>query len=82
MPRWTFGATATVVGRRLDSDFSGLGLSHSRAFRVLDLLASFRLFGGAALYLTVNNALDRSYMEVLGYPALPARFRLGLTTGF
>lgn len=80
--RWTFAATSTLVGSRADSDFSGLGIGRNPAYGVLDLSASFRLFTGAALYLAVNNVLDRSYMEVLGYPALPARFRLGITTGF
>jgi vitamin B12 transporter len=80
--RWTLGATGIIVGSRLDSDFSGLGITRNPAYGVLDLLASYRLFSGAALYLAVNNALNRSYMEVLGYPALPARFRAGITTGF
>ncbi len=80
--RWTLGATATVVGSRADSDFLGLGLTRNPAYGVLDLLASFRLFSGASIYAIVNNALDRSYMEVLGYPALPARFRIGMSAGF
>jgi len=80
--RWTFGAIATVVGRRLDSDFLGIGLNQNPAYGVLDLLLSFRLLSGSSVFVVVNNALDRTYMEALGYPALPARFRIGLTTGF
>jgi iron complex outermembrane receptor protein/vitamin B12 transporter len=80
--RWTFGATGTLVGRRADSDFAGLEFTRNPAYGVLDLLASFRLFSGSFVYVVVNNALDRKYMEVLGYPALPARFRIGFTTGF
>jgi hypothetical protein len=34
------------------------------------------------MFAAANNALDRSYMEALGYPALPARFRIGLSAGF
>jgi vitamin B12 transporter len=80
--RWTFGATGTWVGQRADSDFAGLEFTRNPAYGVLDLLASFRLFSGAFVYVVVNNALDRNYMEVLGYPALPARFRIGFTTGY
>ncbi len=80
--RWILGATATVVGSRADSDFLGLGLIRNPAYGVLDLFASFRLFSGACVYAVVNNALDRSYMEVLGYPALPARYRIGISMGF
>jgi vitamin B12 transporter len=80
--RWTFGATATMVGNRLDSDFLGLDLTTNPAYSVLDLAVSFRLFGQATIFATVNNVSDRNYMEVLGYPALPARFRIGLSTGF
>jgi len=80
--RWTFGATGTLVGSRLDSDFLGLDMKRNRGYGVLDLLLSFRLFSGATVFAVVNNALDRSYMEVLGYPALPARFRIGVSAGF
>jgi outer membrane cobalamin receptor len=80
--RWTLGATETLVGRRLDSDFLGLGLDRNPGYGVLDLLLSFRLFSGATAFIVVNNALDRRYMEVLGYPALPARFRIGISAGF
>jgi outer membrane cobalamin receptor len=80
--RWTLGATGTFVGRRLDSDFLGLGLNRNPGYGMLDLLLSFRLFSGATVFAVVNNALDKGYMEVLGYPALPARFRIGLSAGF
>jgi outer membrane cobalamin receptor len=79
--RFTFAATGTALGSRLDSDFLGLDLKRNRAFGVLDLLVSFRLFSGMNLFAVVNNALDRSYMEALGYRALPARFRIGFSTG-
>ena len=80
--RWTFGATGSYVGSRTDSDFLGLGLTRNPAYHVLDLLLSCRLFSGTNVFLAVNNALNRNYMEALGYPALPARFRVGLSTGW
>jgi len=79
--RWTLGATATVVGSRLDADFLGLDLTRNPGYGTLNLVASFRLFSGISVFAVVNNALNRDYMEVLGYPALPARFRIGLSTG-
>jgi vitamin B12 transporter len=80
--RWTLGATATIVGNRLDSDFLGLGLTQNSAYGTLDLFLRYRLLTGISMFAAVNNALDRSYMEALGYPALPARFRIGLSAGF
>ncbi len=80
--RWTWGATATLVGSRADSDFLGMGLTSNPAYYVLDLLMSFRLFSGASFYVIVNNASNQHFMEVLGYPALPARFRVGFSAGF
>jgi outer membrane receptor protein involved in Fe transport len=35
-----------------------------------------------SLYAKVNNALNESYMEVLGYPAPRANYRIGLNAGF
>jgi len=77
--RWTFRAAASIVGSRADSDFLGMDLNRNPAYGTLDLLASFRLFSGAVVYAAVDNALDRNYMEVFGYPALPIRFRIGLS---
>ena len=69
------------MGSRLDSDFLGLDLTRNPGYGTLDLLVSFRLFSGITVFAVVNNALDRDYMEVFGYPALPVRFRVGLSTG-
>jgi outer membrane cobalamin receptor len=80
--RWIFGAASTLIGSRTDSDFLGLGVSRNPGYAVLDLHAGFRLIGDVSIFAAVNNALNRSYMESLGYPALPARFRIGLSTGF
>ncbi len=79
---WTLGATAILVGRRVDSDFSGLGLTRNPGYGVLNLLLSHRLSDSISWFVLVNNALDKEYMEVLGYPALRAHFRIGLRAGF
>jgi outer membrane cobalamin receptor len=80
--RWTFGATGILVGSRVDSDYSYLGITRNDRYGILNLLASYSMGGGTFLFVTVNNALNASYMEVLGYPALRANFRVGIRKGF
>jgi outer membrane cobalamin receptor len=80
--RWTFGAYATLVGSRLDSDFLGIGLDKNPGYGVVDLLLSLRLMSGMTLYATAGNLLDKTYMEVLGYPAPPFHFRIGISAGY
>jgi|WetSurMetagenome_2_1015567.scaffolds.fasta_scaffold04534_4 vitamin B12 transporter len=80
--RWILGATGVYVGSRADSDFSNLGLTRNRRYKVLNLMAGLQLGGGVSLYAKVNNALNESYMEVLGYPALRTNYRIGLNAGF
>jgi len=79
---WMLGATAIFAGSRVDSDFMGLGLMRNPGYGVLNLLASYRLGESSSLFVRVNNALNRRYMEVLGYPALRAHFVVGLRAGF
>ena len=79
---WTVGATTILVGRRVDSDFSGLGLTRNPGYGILNLRLSQRLNDSISWFVLVNNALDKEYMEVLGYPALRAHFRVGLRAGF
>ena len=80
--RWTLAATALLVGSRVDSDFSGLGIGRNRAYGTLDLAAIYRLARGLSAYAVVDNALNRVYMDVLGFPSLRAHFRIGLRTEF
>jgi vitamin B12 transporter len=78
--RWTLSASTLLVGSRVDSDFSGLGLTRNSGYGTLDFAATYRLYNGLTAYAVVNNALNRAYMDVLGFPALRAHFRLGLRT--
>ncbi len=79
--RLTLGASASIVGPRVDSDYSGLGLTRNKGYWILNLLANFRLIGGMSIYAAVNNVRNEYYMEVLGYPALGRNFRVGLRAG-
>ena len=76
--RWTFAATGLMVASRTDSDFVGLGLTRNPGYAVLNLFVGLRIGDDATIFAAFDNVLDRKYMEVLGYPALPARFRIGL----
>jgi vitamin B12 transporter len=80
--RWILSAMGVFLGSRADSDFSNLGLTRNKRYMVLDLMAGLQLGGGVSLYAKVNNALNESYMEVLGYPAPRANYRIGLNAGF
>ncbi|MEO8360662.1 MAG: TonB-dependent receptor [Vicinamibacteria bacterium] len=77
--RATLAATLVSVGERADSDFLGFGLIENPGFTRVDLRAAVRVHRNARLLGTVENVGDKSYQEVLGYPALPRRFRISLS---
>ena len=79
--RLMLGASGVLVGSRVDSDFSGLGMTRNPGYGVLNLQADFKLTESISCFAVVNNALNRKYMEVLGYPALRANFRIGIRAG-
>ena len=80
--RVSLGATALLVGTRVDSDYSGLNMTTNKGYATLSFLASLRLIDDMSLFAIVNNVTDKHYMEVLGYPALGRNFRIGLRAGF
>ena len=76
--RWGGNLGVTAVGRRPDSDFIGLNISHAAGYARADLGGWFALNSRITAYANVENALDKFYNEVVGYPALTANFRAGL----
>lgn len=76
--RWGGSLGASFVGRRSDSDFLGFGINHAAGYVRADLSGWYALTSRITTYLNVENALDRRYNEVVGYPALPINFRAGL----
>jgi vitamin B12 transporter len=76
--RFDVGATVVAVGRRADSDFSGLGLTANEAYARVDGRARVRLGRGLEAFAVGENLLDREYQEALGYPALGRSLRAGL----
>ena len=75
----TASSLVTYVGDRVDSDFAGLvpPLTSDPSYTRWDLAWTYRFAKKFSYVGTLTNALDRSYMEALGFPALPIEFRMG-----
>lgn len=76
--RWGGNLGGSFVGRRPDSDFLGFGIDHAAGYVRADLGGWFAVNSHVTTYVNVENALDRRYNEVVGYPALPVNFRAGM----
>src|SRR6202166_138380 len=76
-PRWSGNLGGSFVGRRPDSDFDGFGITHTPGYFLLNLGGSYKINSRVTVYANVENALNRFYEEVTGYPALRANFRAG-----
>lgn len=76
--RWGGNLGSSFVGRRPDSDFLGLGFNHAAGYVRVDLGGWYAITSRVTTYLNVENALNRRYEEVVGYPALGTNFRAGL----
>ncbi len=76
--RWGANVGGSFVGRRADSDFDGFGIDHAAGYVRADLGGWYAVRPRVSLYANVENALDRRYNEVVGYPALPVNFRAGV----
>jgi vitamin B12 transporter len=76
--RWGANLGGSFVGRRFDSDFLGLGINHAAGYARVDLGGWYALNSRITAYANIENALDKRYNEVVGYPALGANFRAGL----
>ena len=76
--RWGSSLGASFVGRRPDSDFLGLNIDHAAGYVRADLGGWYAVHPRVTAYVNVENALDRHYNEVVGYPALPINFRAGV----
>ena len=76
--RWGANLGGSFVGRRPDSDFLGLGFDHSPGYARVDFGGWYAIHPRVTAYVNVQNALDKPYQEVVGYPALGINFRAGL----
>jgi vitamin B12 transporter len=75
--RWGTNVGGSFVGRRPDDDFFGFGITHAAGYVRADLGGWYAINSRISAYANVENALDRRYNEVVGYPALPLNFRAG-----
>jgi len=76
--RWGANVGGSFVGRRPDSDFLGFGIDHAPGYARVDLGGWYAIQSHVTAYLNIENALDKQYEEVVGYPALGVNFRAGL----
>jgi outer membrane cobalamin receptor len=75
--RWGMNLSGSFVGRRPDDDFDGFGINHAAGYIRADLGGWYAINHRITAYANIENALDRRYNEVVGYPALPINFRAG-----
>lgn len=75
----TANSNLVYVGNRVDSDFAGLvpPIISDPSYIRWDLAGSYRFTKRFSFLGAITNVLDRSYMEALGFPALPIEFRTG-----
>jgi vitamin B12 transporter len=76
--RWGASLGGSFVGRRPDSDFLIFNLDHAAGYARVDLGGWYALTSRITAYVNVENALNRYYNEVVGYPGLTANFRAGV----
>jgi vitamin B12 transporter len=76
--RWGANLGGSFVGQRSDSDFFGFGFNHAAGYVRADVDGWYAIRPRLTAYVAVENALDRRYNEVVGYPALPVNFRAGV----
>ena len=76
--RWGANLSGSFVGRRADSDFFGYGFDHTPGYVLVNAGAWYNLTSRITPYVNVENLLNRSYEEVIGYPALGINFRTGI----
>ena len=77
--RWAGNLGGSLVGRRPDSDFFALPtpVDHAAGYARVDIGGWYAINSRVTAYANVENALDRRYNEVVGYPALPVNVRAG-----
>jgi outer membrane cobalamin receptor len=83
--RWGGNISGGFVGRRADSDFlfgAVPPIDHTAGYALVNVGAWYAMNRFVTAYVNVDNALNRRYEEVAGYPALKANFRAGMRFRF
>ena len=76
--RWGANLGGSFVGRRADSDFFGFGIDHAAGYVRVDMGGWYAVNSRVTAYVSLQNAFDKQYQEVVGYPALGTNFRAGM----
>ncbi len=76
--KWGANVGASFVGRRPDSDFLGFGVTHAAGYALVNLGGWYAVHPNVTAFVNVENATNRQYNEVVGYPGLSANVRAGL----
>ncbi len=76
--RWGANLGGSFVGRRLDSDFFGFGVDHVAGYVRVDMGGWYAINSRVTAYVNLENAFDKFYEEVTGYPALGINVRAGM----
>jgi outer membrane receptor protein involved in Fe transport len=76
--RWGGNLAGSFVGRRPDSDFFGFGITHAAGYVRVDMGGWYALTARITAYVNLQNAFDKHYEEVVGYPALGTNVRVGM----
>ena len=79
--RWGGDVAGSFVGRRPDSDFLSGAIppqDHAAGYALVNVGSWYAINRYMTAYINVENALNRRYNEVVGYPALKANFRAGM----
>ncbi len=83
--RWGGNISGSFIGRRADSDFlfgAVPAVDHTAGYALVNLGAWYAMNRHVTAYVNLDNALNRRYEEVAGYPALKANFRAGMRFRF
>ena len=75
--RWGANLGGSFIGRRPDSDFLGFNIDHAAGYARVDVGGWYAINSHVTAYVNVENALNKQYQEVVGYPALGVNFRAG-----
>ncbi|HET9805077.1 MAG TPA: TonB-dependent receptor, partial [Candidatus Acidoferrum sp.] len=70
------------TGERTDTDFLGLGLTHTPGYARFDLSTTYDFGRSVSTYVRAQNLFDEQYQDALGYPALGREVRVGMNYRF
>ena len=76
--KWGANVGGSFVGRRPDSDFLGFNFDHTPGYVRVDMGGWYAVNSRVSAYANIENALNKQYQEVVGYPALGVNFRIGM----